>query len=54
VRGEQSLVFEPLQRGVHGSDGVVTSGAFGEIVANGQAIGFLTLTSDGEQCGEFQ
>jgi hypothetical protein len=53
-RGEQTLVFEPLQRRVQRADGVVASGSRSEIAPDGEAVSLVLKPGDREQDGEFE
>ena len=53
-RSEQPLVLEPLQRRVHGADGVVAPGSGGEIAPDGEAVRFLLEAGNREQDRELE
>jgi hypothetical protein len=54
ARGEQTLVFESLQRGVNSANRVVATGSRCEIAPDGETIGFVSEAGHGEQGGEFE
>src|SRR5678816_3179294 len=52
--GDESLVFEALQRGVDGADGGVVVRARGDIAAYREAVGIVAESRDGEEDGELE